>query len=389
MPHAALPRDASCAGARTPARRPRAARGGVALLALLVPSLLLGGCGAEDRAITLGAAQPVTQPPPAPPPGAGDAQRLGRGGHGAMGGGSGEAAAPGRRWGWTTPEGWEEAPVRPMTEAVWAIPSAPGVDCTFSTAGGRLLDNVNRWRGQMELPPIDEAALAALPRVPMLGASGVLLDLSGTFVGMRSKPPAPGSRFLGLLAEIPGTLAALRLVGPADAVGPLEPAFRALAASLRVERGGAPAPEGLPPAPTGQAPLAWTLPATWEQKPNPGGGIRLATFGAASSKDIEITLTVLGGGVRPNLDVWRGQLGLPPITDAEFEALERGPVLGAQGTYCSFAGRLDRLGDAPAHLLGLIVERGRSQVFVKLTGPAEEVVGERERFRAFCESLRD
>jgi hypothetical protein len=40
-------------------------------------------------------------------------------------------------------------------------------------------------------------------------------------------------------------------------------------------------------------------------------------------------------------------------------------------------------------LVGLIVPWRDRTVFVKMTGPSDEVRGERERFRAFAESLRE
>ena len=40
-------------------------------------------------------------------------------------------------------------------------------------------------------------------------------------------------------------------------------------------------------------------------------------------------------------------------------------------------------------MLGMVLVRPQGSVFVKMTGPASEVRAERERFRAFCESLRE
>jgi hypothetical protein len=62
---------------------------------------------------------------------------------------------------WQTPEGWTEIPPSSMRYASF---SASGGDAgkidvsvvTFAGDGGSDADNVNRWRGQIGLPPVDE-----------------------------------------------------------------------------------------------------------------------------------------------------------------------------------------------------------------------------------------
>ena len=69
--------------------------------------------------------------------------------------------------------------------------------------------------------------------------------------------------------------------------------------------------EALPPA---QA-LRWTLPSGWKEEP--GNGIRLATLrppqDAGPSEVSVVALPGDVGGELPNVNRWRGQLGLPPI----------------------------------------------------------------------------
>lgn len=76
---------------------------------------------------------------------------------------SGEGAS----WPWLAPEGWvavEEA--RPMRLATYEIPLEGGaveVAITrFAGDVGGMLANVNRWRGQIGLPPVTEAELPTL-----------------------------------------------------------------------------------------------------------------------------------------------------------------------------------------------------------------------------------
>lgn len=63
---------------------------------------------------------------------------------------------------WMVPPTWQEGPTREMLLAVFAVPG--GAEMTVSAIGGDgggALANVNRWRGQLALAPIDAAALAA------------------------------------------------------------------------------------------------------------------------------------------------------------------------------------------------------------------------------------
>jgi hypothetical protein len=66
---------------------------------------------------------------------------------------------------WTTPEGWTEVPPSSMRYASFSAPADGGkIDIsvvTFSGDGGSDADNVNRWRGQMGLAPVDANAVTS------------------------------------------------------------------------------------------------------------------------------------------------------------------------------------------------------------------------------------
>lgn len=66
---------------------------------------------------------------------------------------------------WQVPSGWKAAGPKPMRLASFDIPDAAGNgDVSISKLngdGGGLLANVNRWRGQVGLAPLEASALAA------------------------------------------------------------------------------------------------------------------------------------------------------------------------------------------------------------------------------------
>ena len=87
---------------------------------------------------------------------------------------------------WQVPSGWKAAGPKPMRLASFDIPDAAGNgDVSISKLsgnGGGLLANVNRWRGQVGLSPLEAGALAANSKTVATagGDSGTWVELVGT-----------------------------------------------------------------------------------------------------------------------------------------------------------------------------------------------------------------
>jgi hypothetical protein len=123
---------------------------------------------------------------------------------------------------WTTPKGWTEQQGTGMRFAT-LVPPGPGkaemsVIMLPGPAGGELA-NVNRWRGQIGLPPIDEAALAAARKVVKCKAGNVSVYDFTSEGGVKSR------MVVGLLTAPDGNTWFLKLMGEAEAVGKAKPAF--------------------------------------------------------------------------------------------------------------------------------------------------------------------
>jgi hypothetical protein len=283
-----------------------------------------------------------------------------------------------------TPAGWTELAPTAMRAANFRARD-PRVECALTLLAGEaggLAANVQRWRSQLGLPPLDPAGLAALPRVEFFGGEAAFFDASGTYTGMGEAAPRADHRIAGYLRIHAAGSAFLKLVGPADVVAGELDALRALAASFRSRVAAEPAPQGA--AVTTPSPaLNWRLPRGWVLGPPRAG--RLATFAPLAAPELECTLVQLAGeagGDRANIDRWRGQLGLAPLAPGELEALERLPMLGTHGLYVECA---DAAGER--QLLGALVCDAAGSVFVKLVGPRERVLAERDAFRELCAAL--
>ena len=98
------------------------------------------------------------------------------------GGGGGADGLPN----WQVPSSWKAAGPKPMRLASFDIPDAAGNgDVSISKLsgnGGGLLANVNRWRGQVGLAPLEAGALAANSKTVAMagGDSGTWVELVGT-----------------------------------------------------------------------------------------------------------------------------------------------------------------------------------------------------------------
>lgn len=83
---------------------------------------------------------------------------------------------------YTPPAGWREAPPRAMRIATF-VPPGEGKQPELYLSqpfGGSLLDNVNRWRGEVGLPPVSEAELPNVTKEITLGdVKAYRVDFSG------------------------------------------------------------------------------------------------------------------------------------------------------------------------------------------------------------------
>ena len=144
------------------------------------------------------------------------------------------------------------------------------------------------------------------------------------------------------------------------------------------------------PAPQ-ESPFRFVLPDGWEELPPTS--MRLLNLRPAGDPSTECTLTVLGGdggGLTANVNRWRDQIGLAPISEAEAQRLPKTVLLGQQATIVDLRGDYKGMGDeakADYGLLGLVLMADQFTLFLKMTGPAEIVQAQRPNFERFYASL--
>jgi hypothetical protein len=292
---------------------------------------------------------------------------------------------------WTAPAAWVTKPLTAMRKGSYAVGGDAGADLAITAFPGDVggdLANVNRWRGQLQLPPISEADLpAAFSPLTANGLALKVVDLAGG-----------GQRMLGAIVPHGGATWFFKLSGPEVVVAQAKPAYLEFLQSVRasaprsdaspVVAAAAPDMTAMPIAKADGPGLKWTAPAHWQEKP--ATAMRKATYivPGAGGASAELAVTAFPGdvgGELANVNRWRGQLQLPPlVADGLPAAVSRIPINDLTITLVDLTGGP---AENPQRLLGAIVPHGGSTWFFKLTGPAALVTAEQPAFRAFLQTL--
>lgn len=319
---------------------------------------------------------------------------------------------------WTLPDGWRrQGGSRPMRLATLeAGPPDRMIEVSVSQLGGDgggLLANVNRWRGQIGLDPIKESELLRLVTAMTIGDTTVQLVDVGADVEDAERamfvaifPQAQRTLFFKLTADRhlveehrEGFLELIKSVRFDVDAGDLDPLIQSPPGSLAVGGSGEPVgpdralaadetSRGLPPssAATGEKPVDWELPANWQVEDVSGRSMRLASFAVDGHPSL-VTVTRFSGqvgGLLPNINRWRGQVGLSPVKDVNQQTMRSMLIGGAKGRLLEF----DGTSSTGEQLIVAMVSNGGSTWFFKMKGSGELVGKHRSSFDRFIRSLR-
>jgi hypothetical protein len=133
---------------------------------------------------------------------------------------------------WTAPAAWRVKAASAMRKGSYTVPGEGGEDGDVSITAfpgdvGGELANVNRWRGQVQLPPLAEGDLAG--SVATLQSGGLQL----TVVDFTSGPGAVPKRILGAIVPFADGTWFFKLTGPDRLVGREKQAFLSFLRSIK------------------------------------------------------------------------------------------------------------------------------------------------------------
>ena len=304
------------------------------------------------------------------------------------------------------PAGWEKKAPTQMRVASFEI-SQEGKQADVSViplAGLAGADpaNVNRWRGQVGLNPLAEDELAKLAEKITVGELPAnLYDLAGTAPG-----GSDADRIIGVILHRDDTAWFFKMTGKAALVEQQKPAFIIFLKSVQFGAPAAPQamnmsqqlPPSHPPiggmnpglpatsADAGDKPT-WTVPAGWQEGPlAPFLVAKYVIAGADGAAAVNVSsLAGDGGGLLPNVNRWRTQLGLAPVAEADLANLPTIDASGGKATLIEFSGTS---GGKPARLIGVVLPLGGQTWFYKLMGDTDVVVQQKEAFIKFVQSAK-
>lgn len=252
---------------------------------------------------------------------------------------------------WATPEGWREQPGNQFRRATLVVPVGDESlelavsEMSWQTTDAYLLANVNRWRGQMALPPLSPGQFEeSYETIKLGGTQAIWLDLQGTLSSNGMAPFAGG-------------------------------------------RGAPPIPPAAKPS-SSDMPFEQTTPQGW--KPIPAVAPRRAAFQVGEAEvtvfDFSTEKPQMASPLA-NVDRWRSEIGLPPTDESELaKSAEKVTISGKPGIFVAME---SPEGHEPMEAsLAAMTERDGQVWFFKLKGPHDTVLAERERFQQWLESIQ-
>jgi hypothetical protein len=285
---------------------------------------------------------------------------------------------------WTLPDGWQEKTPGQMRVASFTVTGTNNeiadVGVIPLPASGQEIQLVNMWRDQLQLPAATNDTAEA---VAIGSDSGKLFDLASDALLIDGKSRA---RILVAMLTSGGTSWFFKMTGEDSFVAAQKENFLQFLKTVSFVQN-APAQNVVAPAAQNEnAGSIWTIPAGWQQLPPSEFLIAKFSIPGADGAVAQVNVSSLageGGGVLANVNRWRGQLGLPPVTFVGTLAI----IGGDNIQIFDFTGT-DSKTSKPARLVGAIVPQNGQTWFYKLMGDGQIVAQQKDAFIKFIQSAK-
>lgn len=297
----------------------------------------------------------------------------------------------------TTPPNWEAQPLSQMRQASFLVKGDNGAAADISfvslgSAAGNILENVNRWLGQLGQPPITEQKLGEMAQRLHTSLGDVtIVDLAGL---PDNADTARDGRIIAAMVTTANATLFFKMRGNADLSEAQKGDFIKWVAAVcnaQTQTGSpqvAAMPPQMPAAPpqtTSAPPIKWKTPEGWTEVPP--SSMRYASFSAPAEDGGKIDISVVtfpgdGGSDADNVNRWRGQMGLAPV-DANAVTSQVAALKTEDMTFST----TDITGDKTRTIAAWTRRDGRVWFF-KATGPNAAIEKERPNFVKFIESVR-
>jgi hypothetical protein len=306
---------------------------------------------------------------------------------------------------WELPQGWEERSATGVRSANFVINGPNGQHAEvavmpFKRMGGNDLDFVNLWRTSLGLKPVEASQVADMVQPVAIGSDeGKLFDVmdKSTETG---EPPT--TRMIVAMVMRGQTSWFFKLGGDAALVESERDSFKNFLKTVSFEpgpgEGSAGSEIGLAqtaPPPAGQGRPGhpqWEVPAGWtELAPTTMILAKFQLTGSDPAAQAEVTVSAFPGdvgGLLANVNRWRGQLGLPPLAEANLpQAVTPLDVADGKAMLVDVSGTETKTGQ-PARLVGAIIPHGGKTWFFKLLGNVTVAAEQKDAFLKFVQSAK-
>ena len=265
---------------------------------------------------------------------------------------------------------------------------------------------VNLWRSQLQLDPITKEEVDKSSESIQIG------EFEGRIFDLTAPETAPGEmsgmRIITAFVNSPAGTWFFKMTGESQHLEKERAGFTTFLESVNLTKmqqeiatAGQPAdphagmnmssagtmPTGAPTASASSSSSnlpKWDVPAGWTT----GGpsSMILASFNASGEGgDAKITVSSLGGaagGLLPNINRWRGQVGLGPATSNELESIT------SDITASGIAGKLVKIPGTTQRIDAAIIPHAGKTWFFKAMGSPAAVQRESEAFKSFVQSVQ-
>jgi hypothetical protein len=256
---------------------------------------------------------------------------------------------------------------------------------SLGSAAGNVLENVNRWLGQLGQPPVTEQKLGEMAQRLHTSLGDVtVVDLAGL---PDNADPARDGRIIAAMVNTADSTLFFKMRGNAELTEAQKGDFiKWVAAVCDVQTQAAP-PQmaGAPPQTISTPQIKWTTPEGWTKVPP--SSMRYASFSAPTDEGGKIDISIVtfpgdGGSDADNINRWRGQMGLAPV-DANAVTSQVAPLKTDDTTFST----TDITGNKTRTIAAWTRRDGRAWFF-KATGPTAAIEKEKPNFVKFIESVR-
>lgn len=298
---------------------------------------------------------------------------------------------------WTTPAGWKELPPTSIRIGNFLVTGAQGKKAevaitSFPGSVGTELGNVNRWRGEVGMEPVEQDNISS-QAIMVESKAGKLYDFAGA-----------ASETVVVSLPRQGVTWFFKLRGDKDVVSGARAAFLDFLKSVHFSEGveaqetSAPLP-AMPSSSSLHSAMfdktknepQWNPPSHWSAKS--AGQMVLKSFSVTADNGQKATVAISVfpgdvGGTFANVNRWRSQLGLAPVAQSELsQVTEPLPLANGAGVLVDFANP-NAPGSQRTRLVAAMVRHDDRTWFYKITGDDSLVAREKEGFVKFVQAVR-